>query len=194
MVNISDLLSWSYWRERRYQLIIGASLVLASNELVVSHTSILSGSNPSGAVWGALLLVALLVPIGVFSMISMDELKAVVANSVTAFFLLITGVIVGHALFANSMTVEQFTNQNSVATILIGFATVAVLLSAGGTVVFLVRYLYQSKMGGSGGSSTTPEEAVLSEEEYANFDPIGEKDTKALGKAIGLIKRRDSGE
>ncbi|QLH83793.1 hypothetical protein [Halosimplex pelagicum] len=166
MLDIRGLLKWSYGFERRHHILVGTAGI-GGIELYLA--------NLNGSVHPVLAFLAILSPFAAliaFTKSPVDELKTL---SSWAFLALFGGGAIKlfvHPYIAPGMTLNQFTATSPVGIGITVVTAVAMVTLIEAMMVFLGKKIYYRKTGGSGGSSGTPEERVLTEEEYEDFEPI----------------------
>lgn len=166
MLDIRGLLKWPYGFERRHHILVGAAGI-GGLDLYLA--------NLNGSVHPVLAFLAILSPSAALIALTkspIDELKTL---SVWAFLALFGGGAIKlfvHPYIAPDMTLNQFTVTSPVGMAITVVTAVAMVTLLEAVMVFVGKKIYYRKTGGSGGSSGTPEERVLTEEEYEDFEPI----------------------
>lgn len=179
MLDILGLMKWSYGFDRRHHVLVGAA-VFGGIDLFVA--------NLNGSVHPVLAFLAIVSPFAALMALTKSPLSELKTLSVWAFLALFgTGAIklFVHPYVAPGMTLDQFTATNPVGVgiTVVTAVALATLIEAG--VMLLGKKIYYRKTGGSDGSSVTPEERVLTEEEYEDFEPI--EYTKQILKQVTSI-------
>jgi len=166
MIDIRGLLNWPYGFERRHHILVGAA-VIGGLDLFLA--------NLNGSVHPVLAFLAIISPFAAliaFTKSPPSELKTLIVWAFLALFGSGTVKLFVHPHVAPGMTLNHFTATNPVGMGITVVTAVAMITLLEVLAVFVGKKIYYRKTGGSGGSSGTPEERVLTEEEYKDFDPI----------------------
>lgn len=172
MSRILDAFRWEYGLERRHWLLLGA-VVVGGADLYIAN---LTGSVPS---W--LAVAAFCSPVvGVWAVLqaSLDEQITLAAWSCVGWIGLGIGTLGLHSAFASHLTLNQFQHSHPVGLAIMTTVAVAMMLFGVTVVIGAANAAWQRRTGGDGGA--TPEERVLSEDEYADFDPIHDDTQPAI--------------
>lgn len=166
MLDIRGLLKWSYGFERRHHILVGAAGI-GGIDLYLA--------NLNGTVHPILAFLAILSPFAALIALTKSPIDELTTLSVWALLTLFGGGAIKlfvHPYIAPGMTLDRFTAANPVGMAITVVTAVAMVTLIEAVMVFLGKKIYHRKTGGSGGSADTPEERVLTEEEYEDFEPI----------------------
>jgi len=166
MFDIRGLLKWSYGFERRHHILVGAAGI-GGIDLYLA--------NLNGTVHPILAFLAILSPFAALIALTKSPIDELTTLSVWALLALFGGGAIKlfvHPYIAPGMTLDQFTTSNPVGMVITVVTAVAMVTLIEAVMVFLGKKIYNRKTGGSGGSADTPEERVLTEGEYEDFEPI----------------------
>lgn len=164
MSRIREAFRWEYGLQRRHWLLLGAAAV-GGADLYIAN---LTGSVPS---W--LAIAALCSPVvGVWAVLqaSLDEQITLAVWSFIGWIGLGLVTLGLHSALASHLSFNQFHQTHPVGLAVMTTVTVAMILFGVTVMVGAANVAWQRRTGGDGG--TTPEERVLTEREYADFDPI----------------------
>lgn len=179
MLDIRGLLKWSYGFERRHHILVGAAGI-GGIDLYLA--------NLNGSVHPLLAFLAILSPFVALIALAKSSVDEIKTLSAWAFLALFGGGAIKlfvHPYIAPGMTLDQFTATSPVGMGITVVTAVAMVTLIEAVMVFFGKKIYYRKTGGSGGSSGTPEERVLTEEEYEDFEPI--EATKRIINRISSI-------
>ena len=176
MIDIRGLLNWSYGFKRRHHVLVGAA-VIGGIDLFLA--------NLNGIVNPVLALLAIISPFAALLALTKSPTSELKTLSVWALLALFgSGAVKLYVQphIAPGMTLNQFTTTTPVGVAITVVSAVAMATLVEAVAMYLGKKIYYRKTGGSDGSSGTPEERVLTEGEYEDFDPI--EYTKTLTKRI----------
>jgi hypothetical protein len=176
MINLQKLLKWSYGFERRHIALLATGLIYALQLTLVNVV----GNSPH-----LLNILAFTFPIvGIIALrqASLEELKTL---STWALIIIVASGIVRFSVkqaVNPNLTVDTFTNTTLVGGAIAVPAAVAMVFLLIASIPTVAKLMDHRLVGGSGGSPSSPEEKVLTESEFEDFDPIEE--SKALFGAL----------
>jgi len=168
----SDVLTRSYWYEQRRRLLAFAVVVFMVNLPLTTQFDIWSDPTVFTQVWMIVWAASLIALPASLLLTTKQELSSISKWAFIGAFGMATLQVVIHRTIMSGMTMDQFTGDTLLGSSISALVGGAGVLAIGTAIVFVAKYVYYRRMGGSGGTSTTPEEDVLSDEEYADFEPI----------------------
>jgi hypothetical protein len=170
MVRIRELLLWSYGKQRRHLLLIAGLAIGGIHLYVANATNLL---HPVLAIAPFLAVGAVLYGLG---SASRPEQFTIAIWSVAAWlgFGLLGFAL--HNLVAPQHSFSQFITAHSLGLILGILMSLGLITALLAAVTSAATVLHDKKFGGNNGS--TPEERILTDHEYEDFEPIEE--TKCL--------------
>lgn len=176
MIDLQKLLTWSYGFERRHIALVATGLVFT---FYIVLTTVFGGEAP------LLTLLSLSFPVaGIYAMrkASLSELKTLCTWALIT--IVASGIVrlSAHQAIAPEVARETFTETTLVGNALAVPAVVAMIFLLIASFPFVSKLVDQQLDGGSGGKPSSPEEKVLSESEFEDFEPIEE--SKALFQAL----------
>ena len=166
MIDIRGLLKWSYGFKRRHQILVAAAIV-GGIDLYLS--------NLYGSVHPALAFFAIISPFAALLALTKSPLPELKTLSVWAFLILFGSGALKlylHPHLAPNLTLNQFTTTTPIGVGITVITAVALATLIEAIVMVVSMKAWYRRTGGSGGSSGTPEERILTEEEYEEFEPI----------------------
>lgn len=179
MIDIRVLLKWYYGFERRHHILMVAAVINGINLYL---------ANLYGNVYPVLAFFAIISPFAALLALAKSPLTELKTLSVWAFLVLFgTGALklYIHPHVAPSLTLNQFTTTTPVGVGITVVTAVAMATLIEAVVMFVGKKIWYRKTGGSDGSSGTPEERVLTEGEYEDFEPI-EYTKKILRQSLNI--------
>lgn len=166
VINIRGLLNWPYGFERRHHILVGAA-VIGGIDLYLA--------NLNGSVHPVLAFLAIISPFAALIALTKSSVPELKTLSAWALLTLFGGGAVKLFVYphmAPGTTLDQFTATNPVGMGITVVTAVAMVTLIEAVIMLVGKKIYYRKTGGSGGFSGTPEERVLTEEEYEDFKPI----------------------
>lgn len=178
MSRIIDVFRWEYGVKRRHWLLLIAAAFAGADLYIVN----LTGSAPL-----LLTIAAFCAPFfGVWAVLqaSVDEQITIAAWSgvgCIGFGIVTLGL---HSIVASQIPLSQFQQTHPVGLAFTTVVSVVGVLFGVTLMIGVVNSVWRRRMGGDGGG--TPEERVLSEEEYADFEPIRDDTQPANSPQLGV--------
>jgi hypothetical protein len=182
MIDIRNLLKWSYGFERRHHVLVAAAII-GGIDLYLA--------NLYGSVHPVLALFAFASPIAALLALTKSPVAELKTLAIWGFITVFgSGAfkLFVHPHVAPSLTLNQFTTTTpfGVAITVVSVVAMAILIEA--AVMLVGKKIWYWRIGGSGGSADTPEERVLTDEEYADFEPI-DYTIMILGRFSNIVAR-----
>lgn len=177
MSRILDALRWEYGLQRRHLMLLIAATVGGADLYI---------ANLTGGVLPLLAFAAICSPFVVVWAVlraSIDEQITIAAWSGIGWIGLGIATLGLHSIFASHLPLTQFQYSHPVGLAVMTVVSVAMVLFGVTVVVGAVNAAWQRQT--RGGGSTTPEEQVLSNEEYADFEPIRDDTRPAITPCLG---------